>query len=63
MKKGCSYLGHVMHQQQGDGDGRDVMRAADLQDVPQAHDGGVARRDVARADVVVHTHMKDNVSL
>lgn len=41
-----SYLRHVVDQQQRDCDGGDVMCAADLQDVSQAHDGRVPGRDV-----------------
>lgn len=44
---GGSYVWHVVDQQQGDGDGGDVVCAADFQDVPQAHDGRVTRCDVA----------------
>lgn len=39
------------------------MRAADLEDVAQAHDGGVTRRDVARADVVIHAQVEHHVHL
>lgn len=58
-----SYLRHVMHQQQWDGDGGDVMGAADLQDVPQAHDGRVPSCDVPRTHVIIHTEVEDNMNL
>lgn len=60
---GLSHLGHVVDQQQGDGDGGDVMRAADLQDISQAHDGRVPGRDVPRAHVVVHAQVEHRVDL
>lgn len=52
-----------MDQQQRYGDGGDVMGAADLQDVSQAHDGWIPRRDVPRAYVIVHAQVEDNVDL
>lgn len=52
-----------MDQQQRYGDGRDVVGAAHLQDVPQAHDGRVSGRDVPRAHVVVHAQVEDGVHL
>ena len=52
-----------MDQQQRDGDGGDVMRAADLQDVSQAHDGRIPSRDVPRTHVVVDAQVEDNVDL
>lgn len=58
-----SHLRHVVDQQQRDGDGGDVVRAADLQDVPQAHDGRVAGRDVSRPHVVVYTTVEDDMDL
>lgn len=52
-----------MDQQQRNSDSGDVMCAADLQDVPQAHDGRVSGRDVPRTHVVVHTQVEDNMGL
>lgn len=52
-----------MDQQQRYGHGRDVMGAADLQDVPQAHDGWIPRRDVPQTHVVIHAQVEDNVDL
>lgn len=52
-----------MHQQQWDGDGGDVMGAADLQDVPQAHDGWVPCCDVSRTHIIIHTEVKHNMNL
>lgn len=52
-----------MDQQQRYGDGGDVVGAAHLQDVSQAHDGRVAGRDVARPHVVVHAQVEDGVNL
>lgn len=52
-----------MDQQQRDGDGGDVMSAADLQDVSQAHDGRVSGRDVPWAHIVVHTQVEDDMDL
>lgn len=52
-----------MHQQQWDGDGGDVMGAADLQDVPQAHDGRVPGCDVPWTYVIIHTEVEDNMNL
>lgn len=63
LDRGGRYLGHVVDQQQRHGDGGDVVRAADLQDVPQAHDGRVAGRDASRPQVVVHTQVEDDVDL
>lgn len=60
---GGSYLRHLVDQQQRYGDGGDVVGAAHLQDVPQAHDGRVASRDVPRAHVVVHAQVEDGVHL
>ena len=60
---GCSYLWHVVDQQQRYGDCGYVMRAADLQDVSQTHDGRVPGRDVPWTHVVVHTQVEDNVYL
>lgn len=57
------YLRHVMHQQQWDSDGGDVMSAADLQDVPQAHDGRVTGCDVPGTHVIIHTEVKHNMNL
>lgn len=57
------HLRHVVDQQQRHRDGGDVVGAAHLQDVPQAHDGRVAGRDVARAQVVVHAQVEDHVHL
>lgn len=50
-----------MDQQQRYGDRGDVMCAAHLQDVSQAHDGGVSGRDVPWTHIVVHTQVEDNV--
>lgn len=58
-----SYLWHLVDQQQRYGDGCDVMGAAHLQDVSQAHDGRVSGRDVPRAHVIVHTQVEDGVHL
>lgn len=52
-----------MDQQQRDSDGGDVMSAADLQDVSQAHDGRITGRDVPRSHVVVHAQVEDDVDL
>lgn len=52
-----------MDQQQRDRDGSDVMSAADLQNVSQAHDGRVPGRDVPWAHVVVHAQVEDNMNL
>lgn len=52
-----------MDQQQGYGDGGDVMGAADLQDVSQAHDGWIPRRDVRWTYVIIHAKVEDNVYL
>lgn len=52
-----------MDQQQRYGDGGDVMGAADLQDVSQAHDGWIPRRDVPWPYVIVHAQVEDNVDL
>lgn len=50
-----------MHQQEGNADGGDVMCAADLEDVPEPHDGWVPSGHVHRPDVVIHTEVKGNV--
>ena len=42
-----AYLRHVVDQQQRHGDGGDVVAAADLQNVSQAHDGWVTGCNVA----------------
>lgn len=52
-----------MDQQQRYGDGGDVVGAADLQDVSQAHDGGIPCRDVPRTHVIVHAQVEDDVDL
>ena len=52
-----------MNQQQRDCDSGNVMSAADLQNVSQAHDGWVPGRDVPRTHVVVHAQVEDNVDL
>lgn len=52
-----------MHQQQWDGDGGDVMGAADLQDVPQAHDGWVPGCDVSWTHIIIHTEVEHNMNL
>lgn len=52
-----------MHEQQRDGDGGDVVRAAHFEDVAQAHDGRVSSREVCRAHVIVHAQMKHYVNL
>lgn len=52
-----------MDEQQRDGNGGDVVSAAHLEDVSQAHDGGVPCGDVPRSDVVIHTQMEDGVDL
>lgn len=41
-----SYLGHVVDEQQRDGNGGDVVSAAHLEDVSQAHDRWVPGSDV-----------------
>lgn len=58
-----SYLWHIVDQQQRYGDGGDVVGAADLQDVSQAHDGRISRRDVPRAYVIIHAQVEDDVDL
>lgn len=58
-----SYLGHVVDEQQRDGNGGDVVSAAHLEDVSQAHDGWVPGSDVPWSDVVIHTQMEDGVDL
>lgn len=50
-----------MHQQEGNADGGDVVRAADLEDVPEPHDGRVPGGHVHRPDIVIHTQVKGNV--
>lgn len=50
-----------MHQQEGNADGGDVVCAADLEDVPEPHDGRVAGGDVHRPDVVIHAQVEGNV--
>lgn len=60
---GDSYLWHVVDQQQRDGDGGDVMCAADLQDVSQAHYGRVPGRDIPWTHIVIHTKVEDNMDL
>lgn len=52
-----------MDQQQRYGDGGDVMGAAHLQDVSQAHDGWIPRRDVPWAHVIIHAQVENNVDL
>lgn len=52
-----------MDQQQRYGHGRDVMGAADLQDVSQAHDGWIPCRDVPQTYVIIHTQVEDNMDL
>lgn len=52
-----------MDQQQRYGDGGDIMGAADLQDVSQAHDGWIPRRDVPWTYVIIHAQVEDNVNL
>lgn len=58
-----TYLRHVVDQQQRYGHGRDVMGAADLQDVSQAHDGWIPCRDVPQTYVIIHTQVEDNMDL
>lgn len=58
-----SYLGHIVHEQQWDGDGGDVVRAANFEDVAEAHDGRVSSREVSRAHVIIHAQMKHYVNL
>lgn len=57
------YLRHVMHKQQWDGDGGDVVRAAHFQDISEAHDGRVSSCEVGRAHVIIHAQMKHYVNL
>ena len=52
-----------MYQQKGNGDGGDVMGTADLENVPQAHDGGISGCDVARAHIVIHTQVEHHMDL
>lgn len=52
-----------MHEQQRDGDGGDVVRAAHFQDVTQAHDCRVSSREVCRAHVIVHAQVVHYVNL
>lgn len=44
--RASSYLRHVVDEQQRDGNGGDVVSAAHLEDVSQAHDGWVPGSDV-----------------
>lgn len=50
-----------MHQQERDTDCRDVMRAADFENVPEAHDGRVTSSDISWFHVVIHTEMESNM--
>lgn len=56
-----TYFWHFMHQQEGNADGGDVVCAADLEDVPEPHDGRVPGGHVHRPDVVIHAQVKGNV--
>lgn len=56
-----TYLWHVMDQQQRDSDGGDIVCAAHLQDVSQAHDSWVPCCDVPWTDIVIHTQVEDNM--
>lgn len=59
----CSYLWHVVDQQQRNSNSGDVMCAADLQDVSQAHDGRIPGCDVPWTHVVVHAQVEDDMDL
>ena len=56
-----AYLWHIVHQQEGNTDGRDVVGTANLEDVSEPHDGRVPSSDISWFHVVIHTKVESDM--